>query len=175
MAKPSGGIWSIVNIIDTISEWSGKIVRWLIFPLVFGSTYEVIARYVFHSPTLWAYDMSYMLHGSLFMLGAAYCLYRKSHIRTDIFYMNWSPKTQGWVDAICYLFFFFPGIFFYFIAGVNETAHSWQMLERSESGAWRPPIYPFKTVLPVTAFLLLLQGISEFVKSLYAGIKGEWP
>lgn len=162
-------------MIDTISLWSGKIVRWLIFPLMFGTTYEVISRYVFNAPTLWAYDLSYILYGSLFMLGASYTLYRGQHIRTDIFYAKWSPKTQGWIDATLYLLFFFPGITFFLIAGWSEAAHSWALLERSESGAWRPPIYPFKTVLPVTAALLLLQGISEFLKSLYAGIKGEWP
>jgi len=175
MAKPSGKLWTMVNMIDTASNWSGKTVRWLIFPLVFGATYEVIARYAFNAPTIWAYDLSYMLYGSFFMLGAAYALRTKSHIRTDILYNRWSPRTQGWVDAILYLFFFFPGIIFFLIAGWDEAAHSWSIVERSEAGAWRPPIYPFKTVIPVTAFLLLFQGVSELVKSLYAGIKGEWP
>ena len=175
MMRPSGKLWTMVNMIDTASDWSGKIVRWLIFPLVLGSTYEVIARYAFNSPTIWAYDLSYMLYGSFFMLGAGYALSTRSHIRTDILYNRWSPKTQGWVDAILYLFFFFPGIIFFLIAGLDEAAHSWSILERSEAGPWRPLICPFKTVIPVTAFLLLFQGVSEIVKSLYAGIKGEWP
>jgi TRAP-type mannitol/chloroaromatic compound transport system permease small subunit len=175
MVKPSGKLWTMVNMIDTVSEWSGKIVRWLILPLVFGSTYEVIARYAFKSPTIWAYDLSYMLYGTIFMLGAAYTLRQRAHIRTDIFYEKWSPRRQGWVDAILYLFFFFPGIIFFLIAGWDEAAHSWSILEKSEASPWRPPLYPFKTVIPVTAFLLLLQGVSEFVKSLYAGIKGERP
>ena len=103
-----GKLWTIVKIIDTISLWSGKIVRWLLFPLLFGTTYEAISRYVFNAPTIWAYDLSYFLYGSIFMLGAAYTLYTKNHIRTDIFYAKWSPKTQGWIDATLYLLFFFP-------------------------------------------------------------------
>lgn len=164
----------IIRFIDTIGEWSGKIVGWLIIPLIFGLSYEVIVRYGFHSPTIWAFDLAYMLYGSLFMLGSIYTLRKNGHIRTDMFYERWSPKRQGWVNAISYLFLFFPGMIFFFISGLEAAIHSWSILEKSDFSPWRPPLYPFKTVIPVTAFFLILQGISEFLKSLHAAIKGKW-
>ncbi len=167
-------IQRIIQFIDSIGEWSGRIVSWLIIPLVFGLTYEVIARYGFGAPTVWAFDVAYMLYGSLFMLGATYTLKKNGHIRTDMLYERWSPRKQGWVNAISYLFLFFPGMIFFFIAGLNAAIHSWTILEKSDFSPWRPPIYPFKTIIPVTALMLLFQGISEFIKSLYAAIKGEW-
>lgn len=175
MTIPFAKLLKTAKWIDQISIWSGKITAWLIFPLVLGLTYEVISRYVFKSPTIWAYDLAYMLYGTLFMLGAAFTLYKKGHIRTDIFYDKWTPKRQGWVDALLYLLFFFPGMVFFLIAGLDEAIHSWSLLEKSEVGAWRPPIYPFKTVIPLTALLLIIQGVSEFFKSLWAAFKGEWP
>ncbi len=165
----------IARGIDQISLWFGKKVSWLILPLIFGLTYEVISRYLFKAPTIWAYDLAYMLYGSLFMLGAAFTLHKKGHIRTDIFYDRWPPQKQGRVDAILYLFFFFPGIILFLVAGLDEAIHSWILWERSEVGAWRPPIFPFKTVIPLTALLLLIQGVSELIKSLYAARRGVWP
>lgn len=164
----------IIRTIDTIGEWSGKIVGWLIIPLVFSLTYEVIARYGFKSPTVWAYDISYMLYGTLFMLGAMYTLKKNGHIRTDMLYDRWSPRRQGWVNVISYFFLFFPGMIFFFISGLEVTVHSWMILEKSDLSPWRPPIYPFKTVIPLTALLLMIQGVSEFLKSLHAALKGEW-
>ncbi|MBS3918456.1 MAG: TRAP transporter small permease subunit [Deltaproteobacteria bacterium] len=175
MEQPFSKSLRAARFIDTVSIWSGKAAAWLILPLVFGLTYEVISRYAFNTPTIWAYDLAYMLYGSLFMLGAAFTLYHKGHIRTDIFYEKWSPKRQGWIDALLYLFFFFPGMIFFLIAGLDEAILSWSLLERSEAGAWRPPVYPFKTVIPLTALLLLVQGVSEFLKSVYAAVRGEWP
>ncbi|MFZ1058661.1 MAG: TRAP transporter small permease subunit [Candidatus Rokuibacteriota bacterium] len=167
------GLVKILKVIDAISEWSGKLVAWLIIPMVAGVTYEVLARYGFNAPTAWAYDLTYMLYGSLFMLGAAYTLRKGGHIRTDFFYENFSTRTKGIIDASGYLFFFFPGMIFFLIAGWEGAAQSWRIRELSEATAWRPPIYPFKTVIPVSAFLLLLQGIPEFVRSLYAALRGE--
>ncbi len=140
----------------------------MIIPLVGSLTYEVIARYVFGAPTVWAFDVSYMLYGSLFMLGAGYALYRGGHIRTDMLYQNWSPRTQGAIDAVCYLFLFFPAMLFLFWMGGQEAWHSWQIRETSDQSPWHPPLYPFKAVIPLTALLLLIQGVSEFLKSVYA-------
>jgi TRAP-type mannitol/chloroaromatic compound transport system permease small subunit len=163
----------IIKIIDPIAIWSGNLVGWLIIPLVFGLTYEVVARYVFNAPTIWAFDITYMLYASLGMLGAGYTLYKNGHIRTDIFYDHWSPRRQGWVDIICYVFLFFPGMFFFFLAGLNIAIHSWKILETSDASPWRPPLYPLKTVIPVSALLILIQGFSELLKSIYAVLKGE--
>jgi TRAP-type mannitol/chloroaromatic compound transport system permease small subunit len=174
MEQPAKPMLAIIHVIDSISEWSGRLTAWLIIPLVGGLSYEVFARYLFGAPTVWAYDTTYMLYGSHFMLGAAYTLLKMGHIRTDIFYNNFSPRTQGMIDATLYLLFFFPGIAYFLWAGSAEAIHSWRLLERSDASPWRPPLYPFKTVIPVAAFLLLLQGVSEFLKSLHAARKGEW-
>ena len=166
--------FKVVRAIDTLADWSGRIVSYLVYPLVGGVAYEVFARYLFHAPTVWAYDTTYMLYGTIFMLGAAYTLLHKGHIRTDIFYNKLAPRKQGKVDAIMYLILFFPGMILYLIAGWDYAAHSWIMNEKAGNSPWMPIIYPFKTVTPVTAALLIIQGISEFVKSVHAWKRGEW-
>ena len=173
MEQPPKTLLNIIRLIDPVAVWSGKLVGWLIIPLIFGLTYEVISRYVFNAPTEWAFDISYMINGSLGMLGAAYTLYKNGHIRTDMLYERWSTRRKGWVDAISYLFLFFPGIFFFFVAGLEAAIHSWTILETSDASPWRPPLYPFKTVIPLSAILLLIQGVSEFLKSLHAAFTGE--
>lgn len=165
---------AVMRGIDAFSNWSGRLVSLLIFPLVVGVTYEVIVRYVFDSPTIWAYDLSYMLYGSHFMLGAGYALLHKAHIRTDVFYEKWSPQTQGIVDAAMYLFFFFPGMVFFFLSGAESAYQSWRIREVSDATFWRPVVYPLKMCVPVAAVLLFVQGISEFLKSIHAAVRGEW-
>jgi TRAP-type mannitol/chloroaromatic compound transport system permease small subunit len=149
-------------------------IAWFIIPMSGGLFYEVIARYFFHAPTMWAYELTYQLYGSHFMLGAAYTLYKGKHIRTDIFYERYPAKWQGRIDAVLYLFFFFPGMVLFFWAGWEEALHAWIIGELSEATPWRPPLYPFKTVIPVAAAMLLIQGVSEFLKSLYAALRGRW-
>lgn len=160
---------------STIGEWSGKIFKWLVIPMAGALFYEVIARYFFHAPTIWAYDVTYMLYGSHFMLGAAYALYTGGHIRTDIFYGKWSPRKQGLIDAILYLLLFFPGMILFFRSGLYEAILSVSLLEKSDATPWRPPMYPFKCVIPLAALLLLIQGLSEFLKSVYAAWRGRRP
>jgi TRAP-type mannitol/chloroaromatic compound transport system permease small subunit len=174
LERPPKLLLYIVKFIDsTVGEWSGKLFSWFIIPMVLALTYEVLARYFFKAPTIWAYDVTYMLYGSHFMLGAAYTLYKGQHIRTDIFYERLSARRKGIIDATLYLLFFFPGMFFFMLAGWDEASHSWSIFERSDASPWRPIIYPFKTVMPVSAALLLIQGVSEFLKSAYAAIKGR--
>jgi TRAP-type mannitol/chloroaromatic compound transport system permease small subunit len=166
--KPQSGTFErVIHAIDAISVWSGRIVAWMILPLIFVMTYEVTVRYLL-TPTQWAYDLSYMLYGALFMLGAAYTLQRGAHIRTDFLYQKWSVRTQATVDAICYLFLFFPGVAIFLWLGAEFAWASWLRNERTAGSSWMPIIYPLKFVLPVAAGLLLLQGVSEFLKSLYA-------
>jgi TRAP-type mannitol/chloroaromatic compound transport system permease small subunit len=172
--SPPRALTVITRLIDSIiGDWSGRIFCWLIVPLIAGLTYEVFARYLFRAPTIWAYDVAYMLYGSHFMLGAAYTLYKRGHIRTDFFFGNWSLRTQGWIDTVSYLLFFFPGMVCLFLFGLDEAGHSWSMLETSDASPWRPPLYPFKTVIPITGALLFLQGVSEFLKSTYAALTGR--
>lgn len=174
MAQPPGAFLGVIRVIDTISQWCGSVFAWMVIPLMLGLSYEVIARYGFNRPTFWAYDTAYIVYGSRFMLGAGYTLLRKGHIRTDFFYAKWPARRQGLIDATAYLFLFFPGMIFFLFASWDNAYHSWTIRETSEATAWRPYIYPFKMVMPVSAVLLIVQGISEFLKSAYAAKTGRW-
>jgi TRAP-type mannitol/chloroaromatic compound transport system permease small subunit len=132
-------IRAVVRAVDRFAEWCGLVFCWMIVPLVCAMVYEVFARYLFNAATIWSYDVSYMLYGSHFMLGAAYTLLRGGHIRTDIFYMNWSTRTKGIVDASLYLFLFFPGMALFFWMGLQEALQSWDIREVSDASPWRPP------------------------------------
>ena len=163
----------VIRAIDSISKWSGLIVAWLILPLIAVMSYEITVRYLLH-PTAWAYDLSYMIYGAMFMLGAAYTLYRGAHVRTDFLYQNWSVRTQAAVDGGCYLLLFFPGIAIFLWIGTEFAWASWLQNERSVGSAWMPVIYPLKAVLPIATALLLLQGVAEFLKCIYALRTGTW-
>ena len=163
----------IIRLIDAISLWSGRVFAWLIVPLIFVMTYEIFVRYLRH-PTQWAFDISYMLYGAMFMLGAAYTLRRGAHIRTDFLYQKWPIKVQAAVDAACYLLLFFPGIVIFLWIGTEFAWQSYVRDERSVGSSWMPIIYPLKAVLPIATALLLLQGIAEFLKCVHALRTGQW-
>lgn len=168
------GLLATIRALDSVALWSGRIVAWLIIPMVLSLAYEVFARYLFEAPTIWAYDMTFMLYGTFFMLGSAFTLLRKGHIRTDTFYGAWSVRRQGTVDALCYLLFFFPGLIAFLWVGSDYFWTSFRQGERIVTSPWMPIIYPFKFVIPLTAALLLIQGVSEFLKSVWAARHGEW-
>lgn len=136
--------------------------------------YEVVARYFFRAPTVWAHDLSYMLYGTLFMLGGAYTLRHGGHIRTDFLYEKLGVRGQALIDAIAYLVFFFPAFSVFLWFGWGYFVDAWRLDERAIS-PWNPPIYPLRAVLPLAAALLLIQGVSETLKSLYALAHGERP
>jgi TRAP-type mannitol/chloroaromatic compound transport system permease small subunit len=166
---------SIIVTIDTISLWTGRVVAWLTLPLMLVVVYEVMARYLFTAPTRWAYDISRMLYGAMFVLGAAYALSKGVHIRADFIYRRWSVKTQGWVDTLLYVVCYFPtmGIFLWV-----STEWAWVSLSRGERGtdtAWMPLLGPLKSCVPLGISFLILQGISELLKSVHAARKGKWP
>jgi len=173
MRTESDALVRVIRGIDAVSDWSGRIAAWLVIPLIAVMTWEILVRKV-AQPTFWAFDLSYMLYGALFMLGAAYTLYRGSHIRTDFLYQGWPVKVQASVDAFCYLFLFFPGIAIFLWLSADWAILSWQREERAMASAWMPALYPLKTVLPVALALLLLQGVSEFLKCVYAIRHAEW-
>jgi TRAP-type mannitol/chloroaromatic compound transport system permease small subunit len=154
----------VVVVIERLSIVAGWAAGLLIIPMTLAVAYEVTARYAFNAPTAWAYDVTYMLFGAQFMLAAAYTLLKGGHIRTDVFYERWSPRTRATIDAVSYVLFFFPGLLFVLWAGAGEAWHAWLIGERSDWTPWRPVIYPLKAVIPVTAALLLLQGFAELVK-----------
>lgn len=168
MSMQRNRLFQIIHLLDQPARWVGLVAAWLIFPLMGALVYEVVARYVFNSPTVWAYDITYMIYATMFMLGAAYALYRGSHVRADFFYNALSPRAQGLIDATLYLVLFFPSIAFFTWRTGEFALTSWMQGERITTSPWMPAIYPLKTVMPVTGVLLLIQGVSETLKSLYA-------
>lgn len=164
---------TFIRLVDKISEYCSKAFAWLIIPMVGGLFYEVIARYVFTAPTVWAYDLTYMLYGTLFVMGSAYALSKNRHVRIDVFYQRFSPRWKGITDACLYLLLFFPFVLVLLIKGIDYASHSWTIREASPAGAWRPPLYPLKTVLPVAMFVLLLQGAAQFVRCLRLAMGGK--
>jgi TRAP-type mannitol/chloroaromatic compound transport system permease small subunit len=154
----------LVAAIDASSTATGWLAGWLILPMTLAVFYEVVARYAFNAPTIWAYDVTYMLYGAQFMLAAAYTLLKGGHIRTDVFYERWSPRRRAIVDMICYLLFFFPGLAFILYASGVEAWHAWRVGERSDWTPWRPILYPLKAMIPLSTLLLILQGVAEVIR-----------
>jgi TRAP-type mannitol/chloroaromatic compound transport system permease small subunit len=158
----------LVRIIDKFTDTTGTWVAWLNVPLMLVVAYEVFARYLFNAPTIWSFDVTYMLYGTIFMLGSAYALHKGAHIRTDFFFEKWSIRTKGMIDSIAFIVFFFPSIFVFFLVSWQEGWYAMQIGETSEQTPWRPILWPFKLVVPLTCVLLLIQGISETIKCIYA-------
>ena len=164
-----------ILVIDTFALWVGRVVAWIAIQLTFAMIYEVFARYFFTAPTMWAYDMSRMLYGAMFVLGAAYVLSRGLHIRSDFLYRRWSVNTQGWVDTALYVTCFFPAMI---ILLWVSSEWAWNSLSRGERGtdtAFMPLLGPVKSTLPIGVAFLIIQGVSELIKSLHAARKGRWP
>jgi TRAP-type mannitol/chloroaromatic compound transport system permease small subunit len=175
MADPrEPAIARLVHIIDKAALWSGWLVSWLIIPMVLALVYEVIARYFFNAPTIWAYDVTFITYGTFFMLGSAYTLQRSGHIRTDSYYGQWSPKTQGMSDTICYVLFFFPPLLIFLYVTWDYFWVSFMRDERSVTSPWLPRIWPLKATMPATCVLLLIQGVAELLRSIHAWKTGEW-
>ena len=161
--------------IDLVAIVSGNLVAWLIVPMVLSLTWEVVARYVFNAPTVWAYDMTFMLYGTFFMVGAAFTLQRKGHIRTDSYYGEWSPRRQATIDLVCYVVMFLPfaGVFLFY--GWGYFMKAFVTHETFVSSPWSPITWPFKLMMPLAGLLLLVQGASEVLKCLHAIRFRSWP
>ncbi len=172
MPEPAPLHIRIVRVIDKFTDFTGTLVAWLSIPLVVVVCYEVIARYAFDAPTIWSFDVTYMLYGTIFMLGAAYALHKGAHIRTDFFFEKWSIRTQGVIDSTAYLVFFFPSLAVFLLVSGAEGWYAFEINETSEQTPWRPLLWPFKMVVPLTFLLLMIQGVSETIKSLYAARTG---
>jgi TRAP-type mannitol/chloroaromatic compound transport system permease small subunit len=172
MAVQSPGLIKTVRMIDKFTDTTGTWVAWLNVPLVAVVAYEVFARYVFHAPTIWSFDLTYMFYGTIFMLGAAFALHKGAHIRTDFFYEKWSVKTKGIIDATSYIVFFFPSIVMLLWISGGEAWYAFDIKETSEQTPWRPILWPYKSVVPLTCVFLLIQGVSELIKSFYAARTG---
>jgi TRAP-type mannitol/chloroaromatic compound transport system permease small subunit len=172
MPQPSAGLVKTVRVIDKFTDTTGTWVAWLNVPLVLAVAYEVGARYAFNAPTIWSFDVTYMLYGTIFMLGASYALHKGAHIRTDFFFEKWSIRTKGIIDSTAYIVFFFPSIFTFLLVSGAEGWYAFEINETSEQTPWRPILWPFKMVVPLACLLLLIQGVSETIKSVYAARLG---
>ena len=171
----SSAIYKTIINIDKFSLFIGKIVCWITVPLFLCMAYEVIARKFFLVPKYWAYDMSRFFYGAMFMLGAGYALSRGVHIRADFLYRNFKVKTQGLVDFWLYLFFYFPGLSFFLYMTTGFVIESIQRGEKGMDTAWMPYMWPIKSCLWFGIVFLIIQGVSELLKSHYAMTKGKWP
>src|SRR3989304_8729374 len=158
----------IGRAIDKFTDFTGTLVAWFNVLLVLVVAYEVISRYAFGAPTAWSFDLTYMLYGTIFMLGAAYALHQGAHIRTDFFFEKWSIRTRGVIDSIAYLVFFFPSFIVFLFVSWDEGWYAFSINETSEQTPWRPILWPFKMVVPLASRLLRIHGVSESVKSVYA-------
>ena len=166
---------NILLTIDKISTWVGQLFAWLIFSLTLMITWEVFSRYVLNNPHPWAFDVMSMMYGSLFMMAGAYTLSKNGHVRGDVLYGFFPPRLQAWLDLILYLVFFIPGVVALAYAGYGFAAESWAINEHSNITADGPPIYPFKTILPIAGAFLLAQGLVEIVRCIVCIKQGEWP
>jgi len=153
-------------LVDRTNEIIYKAASWIILPLFLGLFYEVVARYFFKAPTVWAYDLTYMLYGTMFVLGSPYVLGINRHIRVDLFYENFSTQKKRIVDLVLYLIFFFPATIALFIKSVDYAVFAWKVGEKANSGSWRPTLVPLRLVFSVALFLLLMQGFVCFVRIL---------
>ncbi len=165
----------LIKSIDTLNDWVGKLVCLLVVPIIIAMVYEVVARKLFIAPTLWAFDVSRMLYGMSFMLGAAYGLMRGLHIRADFLYRSFSERTQGIVDLTLYIVLFMPAMLLLMYAGYDFALKSILQGERAGDSTWAPIVWPVKSALAVGVALLVIQGISEICKSWYAATRGRWP
>ena len=161
--------------IDKISTFVGQAFSWLIVALTLLISWEVFSRYVLDRPHAWAFDVMIIMYGTLFMMAGAYTLSKSGHVRGDVLYGFFEPRTQATIDLILYILFFLPGVFALTYAGYYFAAESWAMNEHSSITAEGPPIYPFKTILPLAGAFLFVQGIVEIIRCLICIRQGAWP
>jgi TRAP-type mannitol/chloroaromatic compound transport system permease small subunit len=161
----------IVEFLDSIAEYTGRATSFIIFALLFAVMYEVIARKFFGSPTVWGFEISYMLYAAMFLLGGAHALKYHQHVAIDVITCTLSKRTQAIISIVCYLVFFVPFVLIFIWVTTTFAAQAWANLERSQN-PWNQPLYHFKTLMPIGFILLFIQGISEFLKNIM-NLKGE--
>ena len=172
--RPPRGYLAVIRTIDKFTEVTTHLFVIVIIPLILANVIEVFARYVLRAPTVWALDVTTMSYATLFMLGAALALLRGAHVRTDMLWERFSDRRKGMIDSLALLVFFLPTMAVLFFISIDDFFHSLSIDERSSSGAWTPILWPLRGVIPLTAFMLFLQAISELMKSLWAWRTGEF-
>jgi TRAP-type mannitol/chloroaromatic compound transport system permease small subunit len=171
--QPSAGFLLAIRALDKLNLWAAYAVAFLVVPLVLANTIEVFMRYVLGRPTDWAMETTVMSYGALFMLGAAYALQKGAHVRTDMFWEKFSERTKGMIDSIAYIVLFLPSMAVLCYMSLDELTYAISISERSTLTPWQPILWPFRAVVPLSAALLFLQGISELLKSLWAARTGR--
>lgn len=163
-----------ITFADKLSAWFGKAFAWLIVLMTFGVSYEVVVRYVFNSPTPWSLDVSYIMYGTLFMIGGAYTLSRNGHVRGDFLYRLWKPQTQAKLDLLLYILFFFPGVTALVLSGWKYSSRSWGYTEVSVNSPAGIPIFQFKSIIVLAGILLFIQGIAQIFRCILCIREGYW-
>jgi TRAP-type mannitol/chloroaromatic compound transport system permease small subunit len=164
-----------LHVVDGFSAAVGKTYAWSILILTLTTSYEVFSRYVFFAPTDWAFDASYMLYGTLFMLAGAYALSRNAHVRGDFIYRAWQPRRQASLDLVLYFLFYFPGMLAFIYAGYGFAELSRRMNEHSSASPNGPIVWPFKWLITVVGVLMVIQGIVEVFRCIICIRNNEWP
>jgi TRAP-type mannitol/chloroaromatic compound transport system permease small subunit len=165
----------VLQIADHISTWAGKAAAWLIMLLMFTVCIEVFKRYILNMPTAWIFDATNMMYGTLFMLCGAYTLAQDAHVRGDFLYSSMRPRTQATLDLILYIAFFIPGVIALVYAGTDYASYSWNINEHSNVTANGPPVYQFKTMIPIAGVLVMIQGLAEIARCVVCLKTGDWP
>jgi len=164
-----------LHAVDGVSTWVGKAAAWLMIVLMLVVCGEVFKRYILNMPTAWIFDAQNMLYGTLFMLAGAYTLAQNAHVRGDFLYSSMRPRTQASLDLVLYFVFFIPGIAALIYAGTDYAMDSWRIGEHSNVTADGPPVYHFKTIIPIAGALVMMQGIAEIVRCIVCLKTGAWP
>jgi len=165
----------LLLFVDKLSTFVGQAFSWLIVALTLHISWEVFSRYVLDHPRAWAFDAMIMMYGTLFMMAGAYTLAKNGHVRGDVIYGYFTPRAQAILDLTLYIVFFIPGIVALTYAGYFYAAESWAINEHSNITAEGPPVYPFKTVIPLAGAFVLVQGIVEIIRCIICIRQGAWP
>jgi TRAP-type mannitol/chloroaromatic compound transport system permease small subunit len=165
----------LVYGIDQVSKSVGHAFAWCVVILTLGTSYEVFMRYLLNNPTSWAFDLSYILYGGLFLMAGPYALSRNAHVRGDVIFRLWPQRTQGWIELVLYFLFFFPGVVSFMFAGGIYAYEAFHLREVSVNSPAGVPVWPLKMLIPVAGFLLTLQGIAEVIRCIKCIKNGEWP
>jgi TRAP-type mannitol/chloroaromatic compound transport system permease small subunit len=171
---PNAPMIRYIEFADRVSAWFGKAFAWVIMLMTLGVGYEVFVRYVLRAPTSWAFDISYIMYGTLFMMGGAYTLSRNGHVRGDFLYRLWSRRTQARVELVLYFLFFFPGVTALVLSGWKYASRSWRFLEVSVNSPAGIPVFQFKTIIVAAGILLFIQGIAQVFRCILCIRTGRW-
>ena len=161
--------------VDKMSTWVGQAFSWLVVALTIIISWEVFSRYFLDNPHSWVFDAMIMMYGAMFMMAGAYTLSKNGHVRGDVLYSFFAPRTQAGVDLVLYVVFFIPGVIALVWAGYIYAGESWAIKEHSSITADGPPLYHFKTIIPLAGAMLLLQGFVEIIRCIVCLKEGEWP